>query len=350
MLVKAEKIFDPKRGLLENGSLVVKDGKIAAIYEDSSHDAIEKAHGAITAQFFGEIITPPFCDYHLHFFASSWARSKEISAGLAEAGITVAYEAGDAHLSGLQAKEELRGKVDIKTCGLALHKEGGYGDFLGRGIKDFRDARPIIDELAEKGVDYIKIINSGIYMPHSHNISGDEFDPGELFMIVDYAHEKGLSVFCHANGETGTKSALEAHVDAIVHGFYITEETLSAMAERGVRFIPTINALASLTKVEDTPEAKESINNLVKEHVKVVRKARELGVTVLPGSDSGPNFIPYGNGYLDELSLFKEAGFSDEEILKVATSKPLEAGSPANFVVLTGLAPQHVFLDGVRVG
>jgi imidazolonepropionase-like amidohydrolase len=156
-------------------------------------------------------------------------------------------------------------------------------------------------------------------------------------------------VACHANGDRAIRDSAEAGAWAVIHGFNVSDETLSIMSEKKVRLIPTVNALLSLTLLSHDKEQKKRVERLVEEHLTVIAKAHDKGVRVLPGSDSGPAFIPYGTSYLKELELFRKAGFTEEESLSSAVTKPLQEGSPANFLVLKGLSVEKVFVAGVPV-
>ena len=67
---------------------------------------------------------------------------------------------------------------------------------------------------------------------------------------------------------------------------------------------------------------------------------------VLPGSDSGPHFIPYGKAYHEELGLFKKAGLSEEYILSSAVANQFRTGMQADFLVIKGLEIEKIFILG----
>ena len=52
--------------------------------------------------------------------------------------------------------------LEFHSAGWALHKKGGYGGFLGKGVSGKEEIRSAIQTLAESGADFIKITNSGI--------------------------------------------------------------------------------------------------------------------------------------------------------------------------------------------
>ena len=167
--------------------------------------------------------------------------------------------------------------------------------------------------------------------------------------IVKYAKDKGLDVICHANGDKAVSEAVCAGVSAIVHGLHVSDETLSMMYEKNVSFIPTVNAFASLAMKTMDREVKSNIERAVEGHLLAINKAADIGVKVLPGSDSGPRFVPYGKSYFDELVFFKKAGLSDDCILTSAVAETLKKGMQADFLVMKGMEIEKVFVSGVCI-
>ncbi len=321
--------------------LRVKDGVIQTISDNMTDSPIDEI---IDLSAF--TISPCFCDNHLHFSGKSIPEAESVGALLLRSGIGKAYEGGDKGSAGLTVKELLNGMPRIMTSGFALYKKGGYGSALGRGVAHVTEAFAAIDELHSMSVDYIKIINSGIYEPESGLISAGGFEAAELVRIVDYARERGLAVYCHANGEKAVKEAVDAGVSAIIHGLYACDDTFAEMAEKRVAFIPTVSAFQSLLSIAKTDAARKNIEQIVDAHLSAVNKAFASKVRVLPGSDSGPTFIPYGSSYNEELRLLLKAGIPYEEVIQSATTAAITTGAQADFVVLEGLSVKHVVIRG----
>jgi hypothetical protein len=118
------------------------------------------------------------------------------------------------------------------------------------------------------------------------------------------------------------------------------------MAERNIALIPTVNAFAGLSCITSDPEIQRNITRAAEGHLLTIKKAVDRGVRVLPGSDSGPRFIPYGRAYHEELGLFKKAGLSDKYILSSAVVSQFRTGMQADFLVLKGLEIEKIFIRG----
>lgn len=345
-IIKADSVFFPEEGLKNGLFLLIKDGVISEI----THD-IKGYEDLPITDFSGYTISPPFCDYHIHLPRRMGYQIDDLFESLASYGLLEVFEGGDKDKSGIEIRDSLRGKLRVRASGQAICKKNSYGSILGISISDSSEARDVIDGLLSWKVNYIKIINSGVFNPDTAEITTGGFSPDELKEIMEYSGSKGLEVFCHANGDRAIRDAVEAGVSAIVHGFLVSEETLHVMHERGTAFIPTINALHSLKKVYDRPDTVRNIDMFAGRHLEAISRAHEIGLRVLPGSDAGPIFIPYGSSYPEELGFFEKAGIPEGHILAsaAAAAGPLEVGKRADFLVLNGLSAYAVFIGGKEV-
>ncbi|MBI5847881.1 MAG: amidohydrolase family protein [Nitrospirae bacterium] len=312
-----------------------------------SFSAEQNPGSGIEIEDFGQcIIAPLFCDYHLHFSRESAGQPEDAGKQLLRHGIGRAFEGGDKACHGLAVRDMRKGRPEIRSAGYAIFKKGGYGTAIGRGVDGVEEAFMMIDELHDLSVDYIKVIHSGLYEPDSGQISAGGFEAAELMRIVDYARGKGLDVYCHANGEKAVKEAVDAGVAAIVHGLYTSDEAFAEMAEKNVAFIPTVHAFQCLHAIAKTDAARKNIDKTVDAHLSAVSRAFNHRVRLLPGSDSGPKFIPYGSAYIEELRLFLRAGIPFEEVIRSSAASVLTEGVPADFVLLDGLSVAHVVIRG----
>jgi hypothetical protein len=328
-------------GFAAGRAIKIIDGYIDLIDNDLISDT-----GIKVLNFAGCTIISCFCDYHLHFFRRDSAEAESITGDLISHGIISVVDGGSKDLYSFELKESLSHKLDIKTAGCALYKKGTYGGYIGKGVDTVQEAQAIIEELAEYGADYIKIINSGLYEPDTGKVSEGGFTCHELKGIVQYAQSKGLDTACHANGEKAVQQAVQAGVSMIIHGLGIADETLSLMAEKGTVFIPTVNAFESLKKISTGRDALKHIEKTVSSHVSAISRAFDMGVKVLPGSDAGPAFIPYGTSFRKEIQFFQKAGIPQDDILLSAAQGPLKQGGRADFLVLRGLQVEKVFVGG----
>jgi imidazolonepropionase-like amidohydrolase len=338
MVVKAGHLLT-EAGLADNGILRIENGRIAELLRSPS-----TVPGTV-CDFSDYTVIPCFCDHHLHFSARSCSAGT-FAEQLLQHGITSVWDGGSPDGRGVRLRTSSSGVFGIRTAGSALYKTGTYGSPIGVAVADLQEAMTRIDELAAAQADYVKIINSGVFIPETGEISPGGFPLPELEAIVQYAEEKGLETFCHANGRSAISDAVAAGAAGIVHGLSLDDETLSRMAEQKTAFIPTIAAFRRLEIPCPSGQAAETIARAVEIQCSTAYKAVKRGVSVLAGSDAGASFIPYGTAFHEELTYFLQAGLSPEEVYRTAITGTFEKDRNADFLVVDGLEVKAVYIGG----
>lgn len=345
IIVRGCRIVSHGGPAFDKKSVLIRDGLIEDILPDDEVPADARVY-----DFPGQVISPCFCDYHLHFSAPAATSLSEIEGRLHAHGITKAYDGGDAAGIGLDVRNRLADTIEIVSSGKGLFKAGGYGKYIGQAVRDTEQAKSAIDSLLDAGADYIKIVQSGIYDSKTDSITAGGFDRRELRAMIGYAKDNGLAVFCHANGAAAVEEAVEEGASAIIHGLRVSDDTLSEMRDRNVLFIPTLQAFRSIRRLPGSHGAVKNLERAVDSHLAAVSRAYEKGVKVLPGSDAGPAFIPYGISFIEELRLMLQAGIPYEDVIRSSAAGPLERNVPADLLVLEGLELKGVFLRGKLLG
>ncbi|RME67535.1 MAG: hypothetical protein D6778_03135 [Nitrospirae bacterium] len=249
---------------------------------------------------------PFLTDRHVHLFLRGApaipSGIKTIINAFLEHNIKEVYDMGSRDALGFRFRGIFeKSGITLRTCGYALFKEGGYGGFLGRPVKDKTDIRKYIEDLYQKGADFIKVINSGI-LKEDGGITGGGFPLEELKLIVSMAHYRGLRVFCHVSSEEKIRDALEAGVDSIEHGFFMPEECLFMMKEQAVSWTPTVYALWALIQ-RTSKDKRARLERILSGHLQMVGLALEIDVTVNIGSDSGSTLVEHGEGFIKEKQM-----------------------------------------------
>src|SRR5665213_1295965 len=149
----------------------------------------------------------------------------------------------------------------------------------------------------------------------------------EIAAVVAEAHRRKLRVAIHSRGAGSTRAAAEAGVDWIVHADLATDADLEAVAKAGIPILPTATFLATVIE-EGKRVGEEQVQldlNRMKRHfdniVSLMQRARELGITLLCGSDSGNNtFMPFGELHAKEAEiLVRYGGWSAMEAITATT-------------------------------
>ena len=265
---------------------------------------------------------PPFRDSHMHFTVegrpASMPEIEDIGKAYLRRGVFEVRDMGNRYAAGMLARKLLTGSVTVRSCGHALFKKGTYGGFLGKGVGGVTDIKREIEALYRAGADFIKVINSGIVSSRGGRlVTEGGFAPEELKTICGVAGERGLAVACHANSDSAVREAVGEGVASIEHGFFVSRETLDAMAEKGAAWTPTAFALLSIGGMVP-PEEARYLEEVVEEHLASVKYACGRGVRVRIGSDSGSKAVSHGESFIEEMRLFRKAGLTLDQILSAA--------------------------------
>src|SRR5438477_1753714 len=104
------------------------------------------------------------------------------------------------------------------------------------------NARKAVREQISFGADWIKVYSDRSYFVRPDGVLDDipTFTPDELHAIVDEAHRQHHSVASHAMALNGVHNSVEAGVDSIEHGNYITDADIKTMVKKNIYYVPTI--------------------------------------------------------------------------------------------------------------
>jgi imidazolonepropionase-like amidohydrolase len=145
----------------------------------------------------------------------------------------------------------------------------------------------------------------------------------EVREIVAAAKEHGRQTFAHASGTEGVEHSIEGGVNTVEHGFFITEEQLKKMRDRGIAWVPTFAPVQlQIDRAQELGWSDEIVGHLkriIDSHRNMLRRAHEIGVTVVAGSDAGSCGVPHGLGLLQELHQMEQAGLPSIAVINAAT-------------------------------
>ncbi len=221
-------------------------------------------------------------------------------------GITFVRDGGDALGVSLRAKEIApEYGIDYRTPVFAIHKEGHYGSIVGKSFATMREFHDRVLEAKKAGADFIKIMTTGIMDFNAHGaVTGTPLDAAEVKEMVHIAHEEGMNVMSHTNGDYGVQAAVEAGVDSLEHGNYMNEDSLAMLAQSHTVWVPTLVTVRNL--MGDGRYEDEVLWPIIESAEENVRKAFQLGIKVAPGSDAGAYRVLHGQGIQDEMESFVE--------------------------------------------
>ncbi len=292
-------------------------------------------------------LMPGLVDAHVHLFldggpTDSTTRSAHLKQNVEQlteaarrsarqnlaAGVTLVRDAGDRHGINNRVREEARdpaaGLSRVRSGGLGVKRARRYGAFMATDVDDAASIRTSVTKLAEAN-DEIKLILTGIIDFDAGAVTDEpQFDIPAAQLVVETAHACARKVFAHCSGVKGLDVAVEAGVDAIEHGFFMTREHLLKMRDRGLAWTPTFCPVhfqwAQPDAVGWSANTVGNLRRILDSHAEHLRLADELGVTLLLGTDAGSMGVVHGQALAEEADRFQEAGLGAEAVLRAATS------------------------------
>lgn len=355
---------------IENAVVVIRQGRIESIGPASS---VSVPSDARTVDASGKWLLPGLMNLHVHLglklpgkMAAELANETE-----AELALRMAKNAERSLYSGVTT---IRLPGDEKHADLGLKKAIDRGDFPGPRIHSAgeavtitaghgsADAAHTYDGPAEllkatrreiaAGATWIKILISGGIATQGGGLAEALMTPEEIRTVVDAAHRFQRKVTAHSGSPAATLSAIEAGIDCIEHGYFLTPEVLRKMKQEGVWLVPTIvvsqpGTLPFFEKIGSPPWYLERVRTVGREHWKMLQTAIETGVNIALGTDQLPYEPNDGTtATIRETEYYAEAGMTPEQALQAATIQPatllgvadqvgtLEAGKLADIVGL----------------
>lgn len=335
---------------IANAAVLIEGNRIHSVGTAASIPLPDDEITEIDAQ--SGYIMPGFIDTHVHLlldgidiaklmykpFSQPFYESIGVFRRVLDSGVTSVRDAGGADLGVKQAIEQgivLGPRTQISIS--VLMTTGGYLDpWLPYGCTfDMFPAHPgrpdaICDgidgvrkkvrEVIRAGADVVKIGATGPVFGAADPYF-IQFTPGELAAIVEEAHLRLRRVMSHTVGTQGVKNAVLAGIESIEHGFYLDDEVVELMAERGTYLVPTLMASDLMVKgAEANPELttaqRESVYEIFQAHSNSIMRAYKAGVRISMGTDEG--VMPHGHS-LDEMALMCKIGMQPMDIIQSAT-------------------------------
>ena len=213
--------------------------------------------------------------------------------------------------------------------------------------------RTAVREQMKYGADVIKICASGGVFSESDPLKVPQLTAAELDAIIGEAHRWGRKVAAHSHGDEAARLAVEAGVDSIEHGTFLSADTMQLMKKKGVYLVPTrMAAWWSFQHADGYPPAiAKKARAIGDAHRNMMQEAVRIGVPIAFGTDSG--VTPHGlNAH--EFTLMIEGGMKPADALLSATrdaarllgveqeTGSIAAGLSADLVAVPGNAVEHI--------
>ena len=379
-LIRNARIVTGTGRVIENGAILVKDGKIAEIYDGNIPDP--KSLNARAIEAAGKTILPGLIDVHVHLGASGGLDDykdydpakilpRELAAYL-YSGVTAVKSVGDMLDIALQVRQTVNSGeklgAEFFMVGPLFTTAGGHGtEYFKNAPEQIRtrmeaqfvrtpktpeDAKQDVDSLKKQNVDGIKaVMEAG-----AGDVHFDRMDPQILNAIAAAARADNLPLVVHTGDTRDIEDSLKAGVNGIEHGSFqqrIPDSDFALMAKNGVTYDPTLSVaqafldlaagrLDSMSRslvlqavptkiVTQTRDAMNSprgiaIRNSIGKYpidMAVARdnlvRAWKAGVPLVTGTDAGNLLVFHGPTVQHEIALWVEAGIPVEVAIQAAT-------------------------------
>ena len=144
----------------------------------------------------------------------------------------------------------------------------------------------------DEGADHIKIVPTGIInFAKGLVVAKPQFSVEEIQQFKNAARSHQKHVMAHASGDVGVGHAIDGGVDTVEHGFFITDDQLKKMRDKGISWVPTFTPVQEQVDHADVMDGKARpwaiSRKILENHAQSLQKALAMGVNVLVGSDSG---------------------------------------------------------------
>jgi imidazolonepropionase-like amidohydrolase/ABC-type multidrug transport system permease subunit len=381
-LIRDARLFLGDGQVIDRGSVLVKDGKIAEVFTGAAPDP--KALKADPVDAAGKTLLPGLIDVHVHLGSPGGFYEKQddyqkvtrnIDRELAAylySGVIAVKSTGDALDEGLKDRAVVNSGeklgAELFLVGPMFTAKGGHGTEYTRYVPEqYRamleqqlvrlpqsadEARTQVAELKQKNVNGIKaILEAG-----GGNTHYNRMDSAIFRAVVEAARASGLPVVAHVGDSQDVADAVDAHVDGIEHGSFrdaTPDATFVRMKEMGIAYDPTLlvyDTLIRIGKNDSTPldrslvvqTAPPSLIQASKSMLgsdklkplrdayakfpmnmdfgkKNLRAAYRAGVMLTAGTDAGNPLVTHGPGIHREMQLWVEAGLTPATALQAAT-------------------------------
>jgi len=247
------------------------------------------------------------------------------------AGVTTVRLPGDSrHADIALARAIDRGDATgprIVSAGEMVDITGGHGASGETADGPYELVKAVRHEIAA-GASWIKIAISGGIATPVGDIAEALMTPEEIAAVVDAAHRFSARVTAHSGSPSATRTAIEAGIDGIEHGYFLTRDVLREMKARGTWLVPTIVVSQPATmpffeRIESPAWYLDRVRDVGPRHFEALRIAIEEGVPIALGTDQFP-FEPNDGttATVREAEYYVEAGMSPLAALRAATIEP----------------------------
>lgn len=361
-----DRLFDGKGNFLSKPAVVVEGKYIVDVATTGSID-IGKQSTAIELR--GVTLLPGLIDAHVHFTGLRTYNPAEVAVVPQDLRVLrAAQDAQKALLSGFTTLRDCGGTIALSlkrataegsvlgprivASGRPICQTGGHCDTHYMPLEDVikRASALLCDNpweckkaariVLRDGADFIKVMTSGGVGSEKDDPRHPQMSVEEVRAVVEEARRVGKKVASHAQGAEGVKIAVLGGVDSVEHGYFLDEESVELMIEKGVYYVPTLCLVEVYKKTLENPPPGIPEWRLKKQGECVeympqsFRAAYKAGVKIATGTDYyGPPLRAFGSNADEPIAMVKY-GMKPVDALIASTRNAAECLGLSNIGVV----------------
>jgi len=361
-MVHAKIYRSPTEPALENGAILVHEGRILAVGPTAT---IKVPRHATVIDCQGQVVTVGFWNSHVHILTPGLLHAKELSSEqltaqlqemLTRWGFTTVFDIG----SVLENTNAIRRRIEsgevkgprILTVGEPFWGKGGTPVYVRGFLEANHISIPDVESTAQAtgrvrqqirdGADGIKVFANSVEQDGILTIPLDV-----ARTIVAEAHRAGKPVFAHVSNDQGIEAAVQSGVDILAHTTPQDNLWASSFAERLTAAHMALTPTLTLWDVE-SKKGNASADDIEKGMTRAAQQLKafsQAGGQVLFGTDVG--YIEQFDT-TEEFTWMSRAGMNFQQILASLTTNPAKrfGYSSHSGRIAKGMDADLVVLDG----
>ncbi|EPJ52974.1 MAG: imidazolonepropionase [Osedax symbiont Rs2] len=341
ILLRHARVFNGKTMLDGPLSVLIEDNKISRVAADESFAGFQGTQFNMS----GKTIMPGLIDCHVHlcYTASGDPSADGKKMGPAQLTLTALKNAQATLRGGVTSVRDCGGRdylefavrdainagefsgPTIYASGKIICMTGGHGHSHGRIADGVEEVRKAVREQIHAGCDLVKIMATGGGMTPGGNPEDAHYSAEEMASGVHEAHRFHRRTASHAQGTEGILNAVNAGIDSIEHGIFLTDECIDKMLSAGTYVVPTLAALHNIMQLPadyDGPKVPDFIldkcRRVALAHSASIKAFYAAGGKLAMGTDAGTPHNKHGRN-AEELRFMCANGISNLHALRIAT-------------------------------
>lgn len=313
---------------LDKGAILIEGGRILSVGKE---EEIRKNDDIQVVDCTGQTLLPGLIDCHNHLSldprlenylyrmadpipALSLRACETMQIDL-QSGVTTSRCLGDKGFLDVECKKAVSAdriegpRLLIATRGIRVSHGHGFVGYPFDGVDQMRAA---VRENLMRGADVIKFYATGT-LKGKRGITSF-ISKEEIEVIVEEAHRVGVSTAVHCIGGIGLRWCIEAGVDSIEHGYFISDEEIDLLAKSESWLVLTPSIFLTDARIRTLPP------ELIEGHY----QERELAAERMTAAIKGGVKYAVGTdgmhgGLAQEIKYLTQMGASEGDVLTAAT-------------------------------